>query len=139
MNIGTEGFFMKNRTDTQNSQILKLACSSLLAAAVGLILSLLFALVLSVLIANGIFSEGAAKLGYLTAIPGAFLAGLLTAKSAGKHMLPFGLMGGAVFFLLLILLSVLFLPSSAFSGNIWATLGCCAGGAVAGAFLAPRR
>lgn len=130
---------MKNRTDTQNPQILRLACSALLAAAVGLILSLLFSLVLSVLIANGIFSEGAAKLGYLTAIPGAFLAGLLTAKSAGRHMLPFGLAGGGIFFLLLLFLSVLFFPGSAFSGNIWATLACCAGGAVVGAFLAPRR
>lgn len=130
---------MKNRTDTQSPQILKLVCSSLLAATVGLILSLLFALVLSVLIANGVFSEGAAKLGYLTAIPGAFLAGLLTAKSAGRQMLPFGLMGGAVFFLLLMLLSVLFFPGSAFTGNVLATLGCCAGGAIAGAFLAPRR
>ena len=130
---------MKNCTDTQDSQVFSYICSGLIAAAVGLILSLLFAFVLSILIANGMLSETVANLGYLTAIPGAFLAGLLTAKRAGKQMLLFGLMGGALFFLLLMLLSAIFFPGSSFTGSVLGTIGCCAGGAIAGAFLAPRR
>ena len=117
----------------------KILFSALFAALSGLAVTFLCTLLLSVLIEHAVIPESGTQYAYLALIPGALLSGFLTAGRAGRKMLLYGLVGGCVFFLLLLLLSVLFLPDLAFQSRIIPGLICTAAASVLGAVLAPKR
>jgi len=127
---------MYNRTDQPGFlQNLLYGCMS---AIIGLIVALFLCFPLSILISNGTLNETTANFSYLTTIPGALLCGFMTAHHSKKHRLPFALMSGIVFFLLLFLIGLIFLPTHPITGNFTATIICISAGSLLGGVLASR-
>lgn len=129
---------MKSKTSLPAS-LPQILTTSLIAALSGLALTFLCTLFLSILIENAAVPESAAVYAFLTVIPGAFLSGFFTARCAGRQMLAYGILGGIVFFVLLLLLSLLLLPDLAFQHRMIPTLACTAAASILGAVLAPRK
>ncbi len=69
----------------------------------------------------------------LCCVPGTFLAGLLIARRTGRRILPIGLLCGGLFFILLLLISLLFLPDLDTWNGFLGILAACLGGSAAGA------
>ncbi|MCD8054003.1 MAG: TIGR04086 family membrane protein [Lachnospiraceae bacterium] len=65
----------------------------------------------------------------------AFTGGLLAARAAGNRRLLWGLAAGLIYFLVLLLLSLIFsTESTGASAGFWAPLLCLSGGGVGGIF-----
>ena len=124
---------------TESKSFINILVSGIIASLGGLVVTLMLTLLFSLLISSGYFSESASEFAYLTAVPGALLAGMLCAKAAGRKMLFFGLLGGALFYLLLLAVSSLSLPSLPLTGRAFTVLAACMSGSVIGAMLAPKR
>ncbi len=108
----------------------------LVFTVIGMILTLLTAFLLAVLISKGVIPEDAQNITALCCVPGTFVSGLLSAKRAGRRILPMGLASGGIFLVLLLLLSVLFLPGLDTWNGFLGILAACLGGSAAGALCA---
>ena len=126
-------------TSNQTAAFPQILFSALFSALCSLALTFLCTLFISVLIEHAVIPESGTAYAFLAVIPGAFLAGLLTARRAGRQMLLYGLLGGAVFFLLLLLLSALLLPGLSSAGSLLPTLLCTLAASALGAILAPGK
>ena len=124
---------MKQDTLRENNGILHLLPSILFYQAIGMILTLLFTFALALLISGGFIPPGARNITALCCIPGSFLAGFLTAGRTGRRILPMGLLSGGLFFLLLLLISVVFLPGLHTWTGFFGILAACIAGSVTGA------
>ena len=105
--------------------------ASLVYQAVGMILTLLTAFLLALLISGGVIPPAARSATALCCVPGSFTAGLLTARRIGRHIIPTGLASGSLFFIFLLLISLLFLPGLGMGNGFFLILAAClAGGAI---------
>ena len=98
--------------------------------AIGLIVTLVIAFVLSLLISSGAVGEALGNnLAALCCVPGTYIAGLLSAKRAGRRLLPIGLTAGGLFLGILLIISALFLPGLwPKSGFLWVAVSSVIGG-----------
>ncbi|MBQ3880721.1 MAG: TIGR04086 family membrane protein [Oscillospiraceae bacterium] len=129
---------MKN-TSSSPVPFSRILTTAVFGSLAGLAVTFLCTFLLSILIEYGSLGEASADYAFLAVIPGALIAGLMTAKRAGRQMLLFGLLGGAVFFLFLLLLSLILLPETPFGTRIPVTFAVCLLSAVLGAIFAPKR
>ena len=120
----------------EKTGVFALLPAMLLFTVIGMIVTLLTALLLAVMISKGIVPESARNITALCCVPGTFLAGFFTAKRAGRRILPMGLLAGGCFLLLLLLISVIFLPELETWNGFPGILAACAGGSAAGALCA---
>ena len=120
----------------EKTGIMTILPAMLIFTVIGMIVTLLAAFLLAVLISKGIVPESAKNITALCCVPGTFVTGLLTAKRAGRRILPRGLLSGGVFLVLLLLISVLFLPGLDTWSGFLGVLVACLGGSAAGALCA---
>ena len=129
------GFILNKDLFSANERtgILSILPVMLVFAVIGMIVTLIATFLLAILISKGVLSEASHTITALCCIPGTFVTSLLTAKRVGRRILPMGLLSGALFFILLLLISILFLPEFDTWSGILQTLAACAGGSAAGA------
>ena len=78
----------------EKTGIMTILPAMLIFTVIGMIVTLLAAFLLAVLISKGIVPESAKNITALCCVPGTFVTGLLTAKRAGRRILPMGLLSG---------------------------------------------
>lgn len=101
-------FALIRDSSNEKSGIMDILPAMLIFTAIGMIVTLLAAFLLAVLISSGAIPEGARNITALCCVPGTFVTGLLTARRAGRRILPMGLISGGLFLVLLLLISVIF-------------------------------
>ena len=102
--------------------------------AIGLTATLVIAFILSLLISGGAVGESLGNhLAALCCVPGAYTAGLLSARRAGRRLLPLGLTAGGLFLGVLLIISAVFLPGFWPTGGFFVVAASCIAGGVLGA------
>lgn len=111
------------------------ALSMLLYVAIGLVITLMTALILALLISQGTVGEalGGALAAYCC-VPGAGVAAFFSARRFGRRRLPVGLGAGLLFFLILVLIGAICLPGFLPKQNFWSVFVACIAGGALGAF-----
>ena len=123
----------KNEED-QTAMLVRYGTGVVLGGVVALLVCLLFLLVASVGISKGMLREGMLyQLTIVGCVIGSFAGGMLAVRRCGSRTLIVGLCVGAVLFLLLLTIGVLFFDTkSVEQGGIGLACGCLCGGAAAG-------
>ena len=106
-----------------------------LFSALGMLVTMLALLLLAVMISHGLMPESIRSATALSCIPGTFLSGFLTGKAAGRRILPMGLASGGLYFVLLLLISLIWPGMNTWQGLPW-ILAACLGGSAAGGLCA---
>ena len=133
-NVAREGVFMRKTEEDQAAKLLRYGVGIVLGGAAALAVCLLFLLAASVLISRGLLADGLTyQLSIVGCVVGAFAGGMLAVRRCGRRTLIVGLCTGAVLFLLLLTVGVLFFETmSVEQGGIGLLCGGLCGGAAAG-------
>jgi len=125
---------MRKNEEEQTAKLVRYGTGVVLGGAAALLVCLVVLLVAAVAMSRGTLGE---HLVYQTAVvacvAGAFAGGLLAVRRCGARTLIVGLCTGAVLFLLLLTVGVLFFDARSMEqGGIGLACGCLCGGAAAG-------
>ena len=125
---------MRKTEEDQAAKLLRYGVGIVLGGAAALAVCLLFLLAASVLISRGLLADGLTyQLSIVGCVVGAFAGGMLAVRRCGRRTLIVGLCTGAVLFLLLLTVGVLFFETmSVEQGGIGLLCGGLCGGAAAG-------
>ena len=117
-----------------SANVVTMTVGALLGGAVSLAVTLLLLLACSAVISAGALSEHLGlHITIAACVVGGFCGGSLTRRRWGHHALPAGLAAGAVFFLLLLCVSLLCFRSTDLGGaGVGVLAGCLCGGALSG-------
>ena len=123
-----------NRGGEHGANAAIMAVGALLGGAVALAVTLLILLACSAAISAGIVSQGLElQITIAACVAGGFCGGILTRCRWRHYALPAGLAAGAVFFLLLVCVGLIFFEGTDLSGaGLGILAGCLCGGALAG-------
>lgn len=127
---------VKRESVNEKTGILPQLSSMLIYSLIGMVLTLITAYVLALLISKGAVPPASKNITALCCIPGVFVSGFLTARRAGRRILPMGLLAGGLFLILLLLISVIFLPGLRTWEGFAGILASCLVGGAAGALCA---
>ena len=125
---------MRKTEEDQAAKLLRYGVGIVVGGAAALAVCLLFLLAASVLISRGLLGDGLTyQLSIVGCVVGAFAGGMLAVRRCGRRTLIVGLCTGAVLFLLLLTVGVLFFETmSVEQGGIGLLCGGLCGGAAAG-------
>lgn len=125
---------MRQNEEDQGARILHAMSCVLLGGAVALLLCFVFLLICSAAVSRGILGEGTmTQMTVCACVAGAFVGGLIAVRQMRARALIVGICTGAVLFLLLLTVGVLFYGGAAPAENgLMLAAGALIGGALAG-------
>lgn len=125
---------MRKSDEDQTALLVRCGTGVVLGGAAALPVSLVVLLLASVAISRGMLGEGLLyQVTVVSCVLGSLAGGLLAVRRCGTRALIVGLCTGAVLFLLLLTVGVLFFDArSVEQGGVGLACGCLCGGAAAG-------
>ncbi len=125
---------MRKNEEDQSALLVRCGTGVVLGGAVALLVSLVILFLASVAVSRGALGENLLYQVTVTACAaGAFAGGMLAVRRCGTRALIVGLCTGAVLFLLMLTVGVLFFDARSIErGGIGLASGCLCGGAAAG-------